>query len=557
MKAHVLNPGMARLKEAICDGRIYQTRHLLDSGVHVDFVDEEGLTPLMRAAKLPDEKSRTRQNLLKLLLQFGADVNTVDRKGRHVLSQACMDEKEDIVRLLCHVAKQDVDLNLRDFEGNNPLMHSVRTGNVSLVKFVLDELKEFQVDVQAIDVRNNEDRTPYLEAKRLGYEECANILLTEGNASTDIQVNPFLDFISEKDECSFEGKVRGVEDSKRAILKSTKTPPFNSLKLQKKKKSNPLKNNSSFSSEQLASLKPGKILKRSTISPRKLSGSHLINEEEREEKEKVLKSEDKPRRRRKFAWDELVDAREKTLTSRTDPSGKEFQFITMTEPLEPANMKTAPVFVSSSQAKISSSDDNKVQPGVSKQDLPWSRTSDLSASRDELIYSERRERLERERASSSTTLRLCGDLHRESEPNMTSRRQFRSCFVASRTEQNEKDDVYSWSSHFSVHNSPSVAFLTKIMNLYAEQLSPDSSFRSGVKPINPDEPKIPTISVVTSLGDESFHDSGRFTPSRPGMSSRSSSSTNGSALSISRKFQSAVARTVNSYLPNRRALSTL
>lgn len=557
MKAHVLNPGTARLKEAICDGRIYQTRHLLDSGVHVDFVDEEGLTPLMRAAKLPDEKSRTRQNLLKLLLQFGADVNTVDKKGRHVLSQACMDEKEDIVRLLCHVAKQDVDLNLRDFEGNNPLMHSVRTGNASLVKFVLDELKEFQVDIQAIDVRNNEDRTPYLEAKRLGYEECAKILLTEGNASTNIQVNPFLDFISEKDECSFEGKVRGVEDSKRAILKSTKTPPFNSLKIQKKKKSNPLKNNSSFSSEQLASLKPGKILKRDTISPRKLSRPHLINEEEREEKEKVLKSEDKPRRRRKFAWDELVDAREKTLTSRTDPSGKEFQFITMSESLEPANMKTAPVFLSSSQAKISSSDDNKVQPGVSKQDLPWSRTSDLSASRDELIYSERRERLERDRASSSTTLRPCADFYRESEPSITSRRQFRSCFVASRTEQDEKDDVYSWSSHFSVHDSPSVAFLTKIMNLYAEQLSPDSSFRSGVKPINPDEPKIPTISVVTSLGDESFHDSGRFTPSRPGMSSRSSSSTNGSALSISRKFQSAVARTVNSYLPNRRTLSTL
>ena len=555
MKAHVLNPGMARLKEAICDGRIYQTRHLLDSGVHVDFVDEEGLTPLMRAAKLPDEKSRTRQNLLKLLLQFGADVNTVDKKGRHVLSQACMDEKEDIVRLLCHVAKQDVDLNLRDFEGNNPLMHAVRTGNVSLVKFVLDELKEFQVDVQAIDVRNNEDRTPYLEAKRLGYEECAKILLTEGNASTNIQVNPFLDFISEKDECSFEGKVRGVEDSKRAILKSTKTPPFNSLKIQKKKKSNPLKNNSSFSSEQLASLKPGKILKRSTISPRKLSSSHLINEEGREEKEKVLKSEEKPRRRRKFAWDELVDAREMTVTSRTDPSGKEFQFITMTEPLEPTNMKTAPVFLSSSQAKTLSSDDNKVQPWVSKQDLSWS--SDLSASRDELFYSERRERLERERASSSTTLRPCGDFYRESGPSISSRRQFRSCFVASRTEQNEKDDVCSWSSHFSVHNSPSVAFLTKIMNLYAEQLSPDSSFRSGVKPINPDEPKIPTISVVTSLGDESFHDSGRFTPSRPGMSSRSSSSTNGSALSISRKFQSVVARTVNSYLPNRRGLSTL
>ena len=66
MKGTLTTPSMLRLKESICDGRIYQTRHLLESGVDVNFADEEGLTPLMRAAQLPDEKSRTRHNLLKL-----------------------------------------------------------------------------------------------------------------------------------------------------------------------------------------------------------------------------------------------------------------------------------------------------------------------------------------------------------------------------------------------------------------------------------------------------------------------------------------------------------
>ena len=94
---------------------------------------------------------------LKRLLQYGANVNTVDQQGRHVLSHACMNAKEDIVRLICTVADQDVDLNLQDLDGNTPLMHSVRTGNVDLVKFLLNELKKFQVD---IDVRNHEDRTP-------------------------------------------------------------------------------------------------------------------------------------------------------------------------------------------------------------------------------------------------------------------------------------------------------------------------------------------------------------------------------------------------------------
>ena len=45
------------------------------------------------------------------------------------------------------------------------------------------------------------------KTERLGNEECATILLTDGNASTNIQVNPFLDFMSVKEEKSWSGKV--------------------------------------------------------------------------------------------------------------------------------------------------------------------------------------------------------------------------------------------------------------------------------------------------------------------------------------------------------------
>lgn len=301
MKSTPLNPSMSRLKEAICDARIYQTRHLLESGVDVNFVDEEGLTPLMRAAKIPDEKSRTRHSLLKLLLQYGANVNTVDQKGRHVLSQACMYKQEDIVRLLCNVAKQDVDLNLQDFEGNTPLMHTVRTGNSSLVKFLLDELNKFQV---GIDVRNHEDRTPYLEAKRLGYEDCAQILLTEGNASTKIQVNPFLDFISLKDESTLKGRVRGLEDDKYAINNCAETRHANPRSVQTKKIIS-LKKTAHLSAERSASGHE-KILKRKTSSARKISSSfihsHLAIEN--------AKDLEKQPRRRKHAWYESVTAPE-------------------------------------------------------------------------------------------------------------------------------------------------------------------------------------------------------------------------------------------------------
>lgn len=534
MKASLLNPSTGRLKEAICDARIYQTKYLLESGVDVSFIDEEGLTPLMRAAQIPDEKSRTRHNLLKLLLQYGANVNTVDPKGRHVLSRACMDEKEDIVRLLCGVAKQDVDLNLQDFEGNTPLMHSVRTGNAGLVKFLLDELKEFQVD---IDVRNSEDRTPYLEAKRLGYEDCAQILLTGGNASTKIQVNPFLDFISVKDESSLKGRVRGLEESKDAINSSAETRHVNPRSLLKKK-SVPLRKTVHMTAEKSA-FGSEKMLKRKSSSPRKITSLKAEKEET-----KVLGNLP---RRRKYAWNELVIAHEQA--SRNSEIEREFKLAT-----QPAEAASTPDLVANcpSQTKTSRYVTQE-RPSSSKHEAPLARSNDRSFNQ-ECTRAERQERFERESPKITTDLRPLIGRKFKSDPLITSRRPLRSYSVTKHTEEDALDDNYSWYSHFSVYNSSSVAFLTKIMNLYAEQMSPDSSFRSGVKPVNSDEPKVPKISVVAVPGDDLRSDSGRLSPVRSAMSSRSNSA---NSVTSNRKFQSAVSRTVTPYLTSKRSLSTL
>lgn len=537
MKSAVLNPSMSRLKEAICDARIYQTRHLLESGVDVGFVDEEGLTPLMRAALIPDEKSRTRHNLLKLLLQYGANVNTVDQKGRHVLSRACLQEKQDIVRLLINVANQDVDLNLQDFEGNTPLMHSVRTGNAGLVKFLLDELNKFQVD---IDVRNHEDRTPYLEAKRLGYEECAQILLTEGNASTNIQVNPFLDFISPKDE-SLKGRVRGLDDSKYGINSSAETRRANPRSVQKKKIV-PLKKNVHLFPENSAGGHE-KILKRKTSSPRKISSSNFAKTDAKDLEKQALQAP-----RRKHAWNELVKAPEQT--SRKDDIEK-VTIESLGELVQPAGANIAPVVNCSSQAK---------PPRINQQELPKSSKLDIPLADPtkslEYTRTERTESFAERQVSPKISAKLKPLLGRKlSEPMVTSRRHFRSYSIAELSNYNEDvlDDTCSWYSHFSVYNSPSVAFLTKIMNLYAEQMSPDSSFRCGAKPV-PEEPKVPKISVASFAGDDLRSEAGRLSPVRSAMSSRSNSA---ASLTSSRKFQTAVSRTVASYLTSKRSLSTL
>ena len=116
------------------------------------------------------------------------------------------------------------------------------------------------------------------------------------------------------------------------------------------------------------------------------------------------------------------------------------------------------------------------------------------------------------------------------------------------------DDEYSWYSHFSVYNSSSLVFLSKIMKLYAEQLCLESSFRPGVKPVKPDEPKVPKISVASIPGDDLRSENDRYSPVRSAISSRSNSAT---SLASSRRFQSAVSRSVNSYLTSKKSVITL
>lgn len=528
---------MARLKEAICNGRMYQTRHLLETGVDVNFVDEQGLTPLMRAVQLPDEKCRTRNNLLKLLLQYGANVNIVDQKGRHVLSRACIEEKEDIVRLLCNIANLDVDLNLRDYEGNTPLMHSVRTGNAALVKFLVDELNKFQVD---IDVRNHEDRTPYLEAKRLGYEECAAILTKKGNASTNIQVNPFLDFMPLKDEDSRSGKVRGLEENKYGINNSTARKYTNPRNIQKKKILTKKTCTADFHSEK-SSTTHEKILKRKTTSPRKISSTNLVKEDA------AVPEKLRPTRRRKYAWHERAMTEQ---ISRKEEIAEEFELAT-TQLEEVAGDTGGVAEVSCSPQVIKSFFVDKRETTSSRQGITRENTMDPGSNPE--CLSEKR----RQSPKLTPVLHTNPIAGRKLTESSISRKHLRSHSLVNTSARNTMDDNFSWYSHFSVYNSPSVAFLTKIMAIYAEQMSSESSFRVGVeKPTKkPDEPMVPKVSVVSLEGDDSRSEGGRFSPSRSALPSRCNSA---SSSASNRRFQSAVTRTVASYLSApKRSLSTL
>ena len=77
-----------------CAERVDIVRHLLEHGADPNIRDREGYTPLYRAI----EKGIAAAVIL--LIEWGADVNTVDLSGRSAIDIAFQDRKIDIAILL-------------------------------------------------------------------------------------------------------------------------------------------------------------------------------------------------------------------------------------------------------------------------------------------------------------------------------------------------------------------------------------------------------------------------------------------------------------------------
>lgn len=196
--------------EYITSGRLYKLRSILEDeecDVDINCFDENGLTPLMLACSFDEDRAKTRDQIIRILLKKGADPNISDHKGMTVLATACKEEHIEIVKLLLKTAVVDIDFNARDHHGDMPLMHAVRTGNVSLVRMLVDIMKRLTIDV---DCRNNDDVTPYLEAKMRGLDAVAEVLRVDGNASDSIMICPLLFEDYTGDACDLNAKVHRV-----------------------------------------------------------------------------------------------------------------------------------------------------------------------------------------------------------------------------------------------------------------------------------------------------------------------------------------------------------
>ena len=107
-----------------------------------------------------------------LLLEHGANVNTVNSQGYPPLHQAIQRERSDHFELLL---EHHADIHLQDHNGATPLDHAARFGALD---FTLELLRRRA----AVDVLDHTGWTPLLGASQQGHRDIVRFLVESGAA---------------------------------------------------------------------------------------------------------------------------------------------------------------------------------------------------------------------------------------------------------------------------------------------------------------------------------------------------------------------------------------
>ena len=115
-------------------------------------------------------------DIVALLLDNGAHVNTQDNQGKTALMRACEIGGSSIVELLL---RNKAQVDVRDKEGKTALMKAYEIGDGKTVQLLLNSGAQ-------VDVQDKEGKTALMKACQMGNERTVVILLNRG-AQVDIQ----------------------------------------------------------------------------------------------------------------------------------------------------------------------------------------------------------------------------------------------------------------------------------------------------------------------------------------------------------------------------------
>ena len=180
------------LRAASNKGHIDVVRVLLDHGANVNTIDKRN-TPL-RSAYVGGHLE-----IMRLLLEHGADVDAWDFSDL-LLNDASKDGRAEVVHLLL---QHNADVNSRGYTNWTPLQGASFFGQTKVVQLLLDrgaaidtpsnyplrlaitknyfEIVQLLLEHGAdVNIRNERDRTPYQVAESAGLTEIARLLLEHG-----------------------------------------------------------------------------------------------------------------------------------------------------------------------------------------------------------------------------------------------------------------------------------------------------------------------------------------------------------------------------------------
>ncbi|MBW4888760.1 ankyrin repeat domain-containing protein [Mucilaginibacter sp. HMF5004] len=126
--------GRTYLHWAATRGNVEITEYLLNKGAKINIEDSHGTTPLTFAAGSGQQNTK----IYDLLAAHGADLKKeVNEDGANVLLLAVANDKE--LALTNYFVSKGIDLNSKDAAGNNVFGYAAKSGNVDLLKTLLQK----------------------------------------------------------------------------------------------------------------------------------------------------------------------------------------------------------------------------------------------------------------------------------------------------------------------------------------------------------------------------------------------------------------------------------